>query len=176
MANRNYNIDTSHSEILFTIRHMVVAKVRGSFKKWGGTLSLDPENLAAAQIEIVIDPASIDTREEKRDGHLRSPDFFDVEQFKEIRFKATKLESKSGKHFALHGDFEMHGVKKPLSVDGEFLGTGKDPWGNTRAFFHVEGKLNRKDFGLNWNQALEAGGVLVGEEVHFEASLELVPA
>ncbi|MBX5482803.1 MAG: YceI family protein [Myxococcaceae bacterium] len=177
MAKRNWNIDTSHSEILFTVRHMVVAKVRGSFKKWGGTVELDPENLADAKVAIQIDAASIDTRDEKRDGHLRSADFFDVERFKELRFEATRIDAQPGqKSFTLHGDLEIRGVKKPVSLQGEFLGSGKDPWGNLRTFFRVEGKINRKDFGLNWNQALEMGGVLVGEEVEMEGNLELVAA
>lgn len=170
-----YAIDTSHSEIGFTVRHMVVAKVRGQFKTWTGSVALEGEDFTTAKVNVEVDVASIDTREEKRDGHLKSADFFDVEKHPKLTFASTKVEKK-GERYAVHGDLTIHGVTKGVTLDAEFLGKGKDPWGNDRLAFSAETQIDRKDFGLTWNQALEAGGVLVGEKVTITTEVQLVAA
>lgn len=175
MAKKTWSIDPAHSEVTFTVRHMVVAKVRGAFKKVSGTIEVDPENPAGGRAIVKVDTASIDTRDEKRDAHLRSPDFFDAPNHPEIVFEGTSVEG-SGKKLKLHGNLQMRGVTKPIVLDVENLGTAKDPWGVERALFHAETKLNRKEWGLNWNQVLEAGGFLVGEDIHVDVEVQLVPA
>lgn len=170
-----YTIDTSHSEIGFTVRHMVVAKVRGQFKTWTGTVELDGDDFTTAKVKVDVDVASIDTREEKRDGHLKSADFFDVETHPKLTFESTKVEKKGDK-YAVHGNLSLHGVTKAVTLDADFLGKGKDPWGNERLAFSAETHIDRKDFGLTWNQALEAGGVLVGEKVSIATEVQLLAA
>ena len=168
-----WNIDTSHSSVHFTIRHMVISKVRGGFTRFGGTLEFDPDRPEDAKVAVKIETASIDTHEPQRDAHLRSPDFFDAEKFPALTFESTKVE-RAGDGLRLTGDLTMHGVTRSIALDAEFLGAGKDPWGNQRAGFTARGKLNRKDFGLHWNQVLEAGGVLVGEQVELAIDVEAV--
>ncbi len=168
-----WNIDPTHSTIGFTVRHMVFAKVHGRFKSWTGTLDLDLADLTKSKVEVSIDVASIDTHEEKRDGHLKSPDFFDVAAHPTMTFKSKKVE-KSGEDYKLVGDLSLHGVTKEVTLDVEYGGRGKDPWGGERAGFHAKGTINRTDFGLKWNQALETGGVLVGEKVELAIDLEAV--
>lgn len=175
MAKKTWSIDPAHSEVTFTVRHMVVAKVRGAFNKLSGTVEVDPNNPAGGHATIKVETASIDTRDEKRDAHLRSPDFFDAQNHPEIVFKGTRVEG-SGRKFKLHGDLQMRGVTKAIVLDVENLGQAKDPWGVDRALFHAETKLNRKEWGLHWNQALEAGGFLVGEDINIDVEVQLVPA
>jgi polyisoprenoid-binding protein YceI len=171
-----WNIDTSHSGVHFTVRHMVIAKVRGAFDRWGGTFELDPANPAASRVSVRIDAASINTREEKRDAHLRSADFFDVEKYPELRFESTKVEKIDDASYRVTGDLTIHGVTREVVLDAESLGEGKDPWGNERTVFQAQTAINRKDFGLSWNQALETGGVLVGEKVEISLDIEAVKA
>ncbi len=175
MAKQTWTIDNAHSAIQFSVRHMVFAKVRGSFKKWTATLEMDDANLAASKVTVDIDASSIDTSDEKRDGHLKSGDFFDVAAHPKITFTSKKLEG-SGDAVKVVGDLAMHGVTKEVALDVERLGTGKDPWGNERAGFHAKGTVDRGDFGLKWNQALEAGGVLVGEKIEIEIDVEAIKA
>jgi len=175
MALQRWNIDPSHSGVHFTVRHMVISKVRGAFERFQGAIAFDEQNPAASTVEVEIDADSIQTHEAKRDGHLRSPDFFDVAQFPKLTFKSTKVE-KGGDGYLVTGDLTLHGVTKPVVLNAEVLGGGKDPWGNERLGFQATTSLNRKDFGLNWNQALEAGGVLVGEKIEISLDVQAIKA
>ena len=170
-----YNVDTSHSEIGFTVRHMMFAKVHGQFKTWTAKLGYDAANPAKSTIEVEIDTASIDTREEKRDGHLRSPDFFDAEKFPKMIFKSKKIEG-SGGHYKVTGDLTIRDQTHEVVLDVEQTGTGKDPWGNDRLGVSAKGAISRGEWGLKWNQALEAGGVLVGEKVEIEIEIQATKA
>jgi polyisoprenoid-binding protein YceI len=171
-----WNIDTSHSGAHFTVRHMVVSKVRGAFSRWQGTLQFDEQNPEASKVSVQIEAASIDTREEKRDAHLRSPDFFDVAQYPTLSFESTKVEKVEGSSYRVTGELTIHGITKQVVLDTDFLGAGKDPWGNDRVGFEASTSINRKDFGLAWNQALEAGGVLVGDKIEISLDVEAVKA
>ncbi len=173
MATNQYDIDVTHSAIHFYVRHMVISKVHGRFAKWTGKVELDPSNLTTAKVEVRIDAASIDTQVSDRDAHLKSPDFFDVAKYPELVFTSKKVE-KSGDGYRVAGELTMHGVTKPVVLEAEFNGTGKDPWGNERAGFSAKASLDRKDYGLTWNKALEAGGVLVGDKVEISIELEAV--
>lgn len=167
-----WQLDPTHSTVAFSVRHMVVAKVKGRFKEFNVTLVADQANLVGATVKADIKTDSIDTGVEQRDGHLKSPDFFDVAKFPSITFESTKVE-KQGDALSIHGNLTMHGITKPVMLAAEG-GFGKDPWGNQRAMFSAKAHVERKDFGLTWNQALEAGGVLVGEKVEIELDVELV--
>ena len=170
-----WNIDTSHSEVTFSVRHMMVSKVTGSFNVFKGSLEIDENNPDKSWIEAEADTSSIDTRDERRDGHLRSPDFFDAEQYPVISFKSKKIEKKSGNEYKVLGDLTMHGVTKEVVFDADYAGqVDKDPFGLRRAGLTATTTVNRKDFGLGWNQTLEAGGVMVSENVKIEISLEAV--
>ena len=173
MALTNYTIDASHSAVGFAVRHMVVAKTRGRFTKFSGSFAFDAENPAASHVAVTIDVASIDTHDAQRDGHLRSPDFFDAENHKEITFKSKRVEGK-GADLKVIGDLTIRGVMHEVTLDVEYAGGGKDPWGNERAGFAAKTSLNRKDYGLSWNAALETGGVLVGEKVEIEIDVEAI--
>jgi polyisoprenoid-binding protein YceI len=176
MATQRWNIDPSHSGVHFTVRHLVISKVRGSFGKWQGTVDFDAQNPAASKVAVRIDAASIDTGEEKRDGHLRSADFFDVEKFPELTFTSTKVEKSGDSEYRVTGDLTIHGVTRPVTLAAEFEGNGKDPWGNERIGFSASTSVNRKDFGLTWNQALETGGVLVGEKIEIALDVQAIKA
>src|SRR5947209_15026208 len=173
MAVSNWKIDPSHSAIHFSVRHMVVSKTRGRFTKWTGDIRFDPENPAASSVEVSIDPASIDTADAQRDAHLRSPDFFDVEKFPTAAFRSTKIE-RAGGQYRVHGDLTVHGVTRPVVLDATFEGAGKDPWGGERAGFSASVTIDRKDYGLEWNKALETGGLLVGEKVELTLEVEAI--
>jgi polyisoprenoid-binding protein YceI len=169
-----WNIDGSHSAAEFSVRHLMITNVRGRFGTVAGTVDFDPSIPEQSKIDVTIDATSIDTREEKRDAHLRSPDFFDVEKFPQITFVSKKI-TKTDDGFHALGDLTMHGVTKELTLEVETPSdTNKDPWGNTRIGVSAHGKLNRKDWGLNWNSALETGGVLVGEQVKINIEVSLI--
>jgi polyisoprenoid-binding protein YceI len=171
-----WTIDPSHSTAEFTVRHLMITNVRGRFGKLAGTVDLDLERPEQAKIEVTIDTASIDTRDEKRDAHLRSADFFDVEHHPKIEFRSKKVARKDH-GFEVVGDLTMHGVTKEITLDVEGPSDfTKDPWGNTRIGASATTKVNRKDWGLNWNAALETGGVLVGEQVKITLEVSLVQA
>lgn len=174
MATNLWNIDTTHTGIHFSVRHMVIAKVRGSFQQFSGTLTLDEENLAASAVSVRIDTASINTGVSQRDNHLRSPDFFDVEKFPAITFESTKVEKGSGAGLRVTGKLTIRDITREVVLEAEALGVGKDPWGNLKAAFEAKTSVDRRDFGLTWNQALETGGVLVGEKI--EITLEVQAA
>jgi polyisoprenoid-binding protein YceI len=176
MTPQTWNLDTTHSSVAFTVRHMVVAKVHGRFSRFEGTLSL-PENgeLGSATAEVSIDAASIDTQVEARDNHLRSADFFDVERFPRITFRSREVVQK-GKHARIVGDLTLHGITRPVELETEFLGRMTDPFGTERVAFSASTRIDRKDFGLTWNQALEAGGVLVGDRIDITLEIQAVKA
>jgi polyisoprenoid-binding protein YceI len=176
MAADTWNLDPTHSGISFTVRHLVISKVRGSFGGFTAEVKLDPANLAASSAKVSIDVATISTGTADRDNHLKSPDFFDVAKFPTMTFVSGKVEVKNQEHFTLHGALTLHGVTKDVALDGTFGGVAKDPWGNEKAGFELKGSVNRKDFGLNWNQALETGGVLVSENVELNIELEVAKA
>ncbi|MFP2924730.1 YceI family protein [Pyxidicoccus sp. 3LG] len=176
MATTTWNIDTTHSGIHFSVRHMVVAKVRGNFRKFSGTVSLDEQNLDGSVVSVSIDAASIDTGVEQRDNHLRSPDFFDVEKFPALSFQSTKVEKASGDRFRVTGNLTIRDITREVVLEAEQLGIGKDPWGNVKAAFEAKTSIDRGDFGLKWNQALEAGGVLVGEKIEISLEVQAVKA
>ena len=174
MAASTWNIDPSHSAIHFSVRHMVVSKTRGRFGKFGGQLSFDPKNPAAASVQVTIDTASIDSADAQRDGHLRSADFFDVEKFPHATFKSTKVQDLGGDKYRVTGNLTVHGVTRPVVLETSFEGSGKDPWGGERAGFSATTSIDRREFGLEWNTALETGGVLVGDKVELTLEVEAV--
>jgi polyisoprenoid-binding protein YceI len=171
-----FTIDNAHSDISFSVRHMVFAKVRGHFTKWSAQMVFDPADASKASVEVSIDAASIDTREPQRDAHLRSPDFLDVEKFPTITFKSKRVELAGENRYRVVGDLTIHGTTREVTLDVEQTGRGKDPWGNERVGFAARTSINRVDYGLKWNQALETGGVLVGEKVDIEIDVEAVSA
>jgi len=172
MATETWEIDVSHSSVTFSVRHMVVAKVHGAFTQWTGKLELDTTDLPKSRVEVTIDTASIDTRDEKRDAHLKSPDFLDVGAFPHLVFTSKRVEKSGSDTFKIVGDLSLHGVTREVTLDAEYGGRAKDPWGGERAGFTARTKLDRKEFGLQWNVALETGGVLVGETIDVNVEVE----
>jgi polyisoprenoid-binding protein YceI len=170
-----YSIDKAHSELTFQVRHLLT-KVRGRFSDFSGTIEYDEENPERSQVNVEVQAASIDTNERDRDVHLRSADFFDVEKTPALTFRSTGIQRTSDGTFAVTGDLTIHGVTRSVSFDAFLLGKAKDPWGNERIAFEAETTINRKDFGLTWNAALETGGFLVGDEVTISVSVQAVPA
>ncbi len=168
-------IDASHSSLGFAVRHMVIAKVPGKFTKFSGVIKLDEQDMTKSSASVTAEVASIDTSEPKRDEHLRSADFFDVANHPNLTFESKKIE-KSGDTYKVTGDLTIHGTKKEVVLDLEYAGKGKDPWGGERVGFSGKTTINRVDFGLKWNQALEAGGVLVGEKVKIVLEIEAIKA
>jgi polyisoprenoid-binding protein YceI len=167
-------IDTTHSDVGFSVRHMMFAKVRGHFTKWTANVEYDPETPSRSSMLAEIDVASIDTREPQRDGHLRSADFFDAEKFPKMSFKSKRVERAGDKRYKVAGDLTIRDVTREVVLEVEELGGGKDPWGNQRLGFHAHTAIDRRDFGLKWNQVLETGGVLVGEKVDIEIDAEAI--
>jgi polyisoprenoid-binding protein YceI len=174
METNTWTLDTTHSGISFSIRHMVVAKVRGRFGSWTGSVKLDEQDLTRSELDVQIDASSIDTGNAQRDTHLRSADFLDVEQFPALRFQSTRLENVGGERFRLIGNLTIHGVTREVTLDVERGGQGKDPWGNQRIGFAATTSILRSDFGLTWNQALETGGLLVADRVDIELDVQAV--
>lgn len=172
-----WNIDPAHSVAEFKVKHMMISNVKGQFAKLSGALMLDESDLTRSRVEVVIEAASIATRDAQRDGHLKSPDFLDVEKFPTLSFKSTRIGSVEGKVESVEGDLTIRGVTRKVvfSVEGPTPPT-KDPWGNTRLGVSATTKINRKDFGLTWNAALETGGILVGDEVTITLDVEFLKA
>lgn len=173
-----WNIDRAHSQVEFTVKHMMITKVRGRFADLEGTITVDEAEPQNSGVEVTIDAASIDTREEDRDAHLRSEDFLNVEEYPELTFRSTRvegLELSEGAGFKVIGDLTIRGTTKQVELEARFEGRGQDPWGNERAAFSADTAIDRREYGLEWNQALETGGVLVGHEVkiHLEAQAVL---
>jgi polyisoprenoid-binding protein YceI len=173
MTTNRWDIDVGHSAIHFWVRHMVISKVHGRFARWSGSIALDPQDLTRSSVDVRIDAASIDTQVADRDAHLRSPDFLDVAKHPEIAFASRRVEG-GADGLRITGDLTLHGVTREVTLQAEFAGTGKDPWGNERAGFSARATLDRRDYGLVWNAALETGGVLVGEKVEIAIELEAV--
>jgi polyisoprenoid-binding protein YceI len=169
-----WTADPAHSTVGFTVRHMMFAKVHGRFTKWNASVTLDEADLARSKLQASIDAASIDTGVADRDKHLRSADFFDAEKFPELRFESTRIEKLSAERYRVHGKLSMHGATKDIAFEAEVGGRGKDPWGKERIGVSGQTTVQRSDFGLKWNQALEAGGVLVSDDVHIELDVQLV--
>lgn len=167
-------IDASHSHVEFAVKHLMISTVKGRFAEVEGTIVLDEANPTASYVDVKIPATSIDTREPQRDAHLRSADFLDAENYPYLTFVSRSVEPKDGGEFIAEGDLTIRGVTRPVVLDGEFLGSTKTPFGTTVAAFSAKTKLNRKDFGLNWNAALETGGVLVGDEVKINLEVEAI--
>ena len=164
-ATTTWTIDPAHSVVELAVKHMMFSTVKGRFANVAGTIVLNEQNLAGSSVTAEIDAASIDTREAQRDGHLRSADFLDVENFPTITFRSTEIVPQGRDRFVLVGDLTIRGVTREVSLEAEMAGQGIDPWGGKRAGFTATSAINRKDFGLTWNQGLEAGGVLVSDQV-----------
>ncbi len=174
MSATTWNIDTSHSAIHFSVRHMLVSRTRGRFTKWSGQLKFDPDNAANSSVSVEIEPASIETADATRDAHLRSPDFFDVEKYPKASFRSTKVTDLGGDKYLISGELTVHGITHPLSFEAIFEGSAKDPWGGERAGFSATLSLDRREYGLTWNKALEAGGFVVGDKVELSLEVEAV--
>ncbi|HJR77911.1 MAG TPA: YceI family protein [Nitrospiraceae bacterium] len=168
-----YDVDPDHSTIEFRVAHMVISKTTGHFKDYSGFIEMDPEAQTVKTIEATIKTASVNTNHEKRDTHLRTADFFDAGKFPTMTYK-LKQYHKNGEHYTAVGDLTLRGVTKEVTLIGNFNGVTKDPWGNVRAGFNAEGKLNRKDFGMVWNKALDSGGLVVGDDVYIKLDIECI--
>lgn len=169
-----WNIDPAHSEIGFAAKHMMISTVRGRFSEISGYIEFEEGAPEDSKIDVEIDVASVDTRQEPRDEHLRSADFFDAENHPVMKFVSTKVDKVKGNEYKVTGDLTIRGTTKPVTLDATFEGVHPDPWGGTRAGFTATGKINRHDFGLNWNAAIEAGGVVVGPEIKIQLEVEAV--
>jgi polyisoprenoid-binding protein YceI len=169
-----WKIDPSHSHLEFAVRHLMISTVKGRFGVVEGTVQTDEANPAKADVSVTIDAASIDTREAQRDAHLKSADFFDVASFPTLTFRGGRVAGEPGDRFTLTGDLTIHGVSREVTLDVTSEGRGKDPWGGERAGFSAHTKIKRSDFGLTWNQLLEAGGFAVGDEVKISLDVELI--
>jgi polyisoprenoid-binding protein YceI len=176
MNTNNWNIDAAHSGINFSVRHMVVSKVRGRFAKYTGELRLDESDLTSSTLTVEIDATSIDTGVTQRDDHLRSEDFLDAQKYPVLRYESRRIEKVSDERYRVDGDLTIRGVTRNVRLDVEYGGRAVDPWGNERVGFTARAAIDRKDFGLAWNQVLEAGGVLVGERIDIDIELEAVKA
>ena len=171
-TNTNWAIDPAHSEIGFKVKHMMFTNVSGKFLTYDATITTEGDDFENAAIEFSADIASIDTANADRDGHLKSGDFFDAENHPKLTFKASSFKKINDEKYEITGDLNIRGVAKTVTFPVEFSGILTDPWGNTKVGLSIEGKINRKDWGLNWNSALETGGVLVGEEVKLNIELQ----
>ena len=170
-----YTVDPSHSSVGFVVRHMVVSKVKGFFNEYTATILYDDKDIAKSSVEVTIKTASIDTRDAKRDEHLRTPDFFDAAKYPEITFKSKRIE-KSGDGFVAVGDLTMRGVTKEISITFTLAGVVTDPWGNTRLGLSGGTKLNRQDYGISWNKSLDTGGLVVSNDVEIAIEIEAIKA
>jgi polyisoprenoid-binding protein YceI len=170
-----YALDATHTTVEFIVRHLMITKVRGRFTKFDGQIELAPGSDVPTAITTTIDAGSIDTREEQRDAHLRSADFFEVEKFPHLTFESERIEG-TPEHLTIDGKLTIHGVTRDVKLSGSFEGRANDPWGGVRVGYSAQGTINRKDFGLTWNAALETGGVVVGDEVRIELNVEAVLA
>lgn len=176
MSTTKWVVDPTHSEIVFKVKHMMFTNVSGNFTKFDASVVTEGDNFDNAKFDFSADVASVDTGNGDRDNHLRSGDFFDAENFPKMTFTSTGFTQKSGDDYVLTGDLTIRDVTAPVTLNVEFGGTAKDPWGNVKAGLSATGKLNRKDFGLTWNAALETGGVLVSDEVKLVIELQFTKA
>ena len=169
----SWQIDPAHSNVEFAVRHLMISSVKGRFGDITGAVKIDPKNPNAALVDVTLKTASIDTRQEQRDAHLRSPDFFDAEKWPTIEFRGTRIDGDTDSEFKLYGDLTIRDVSRPVTLEVTKEGEGSDPWGNFRTAFSAKTKINRNDFGLTWNQVLETGGVVVGDEIKISIDVEL---
>ena len=167
-----WSVDPAHSELTFKVKHLMISNVKGEFRKFEAVVESNGNDFSGAKVRATIDPSSIDTNSADRDGHLKSGDFFDAVNHKDILFQGTT--EKAGNGYQLKGELTMKGITKPVTLDVEYGGMTKDPYGNEKAGFSFSGKINRKDWGLNWNAALETGGVMVSEEVKINGEIQLI--
>jgi len=176
MATSTWNIDVAHSSVNFSVRHLVVSKTRGKFVTYGGKIVLDEGDMTLSKVEVDIDASSIDTGNADRDGHLKNNDFLDVPNNPKITFRSSKIAKKSDSDFDVTGELTIRGKTHPVVLKTEYSGRGNDPWGGERIGFTAHTKISRKEFGLEWNQILEAGGAMVGDEVSIEIEIEAIKA
>ena len=169
-----YTIDESHTQVMFTIRHLGISKVTGNFGSFQGDINIPEAKLSSLETQGTISVSSIDTSNEKRDNHLRSSDFFNVDKYKNITFRSSDVKKVNGDKFGLLGELTINGVSKKVILQATYLGFAKDPWGKERVAFEAETKINRKDFGLTWNKVLETGGLVVGEDVQIRLEIEAI--
>ena len=167
-----WDIDVAHSEVGFTVRHLMVSKVKGSFKAFDGAITIAEDPLASS-VEVTIDASSVDTRDENRDNHLRSSDFFDIEKHPQFAFKSTGV-NPHGSEYIVTGELSIHGVTRPVQLDLEFNGVSPDPWGGTRAGFSAVTEISRKDYGVDFNIPIDGGGVVVGDKIKINLEIEAV--
>ncbi len=170
----SWTIDSSHSQITFSVRHMMISNVHGRFEEFAGTVDFNEQDPTQSSVSVEIDAATINTREPKRDTHLASPDFLNAAEFPKLTYKSTRVEKLDDSHGRIYGDLTIHGISRPVILDVEYSGTAKSPWGTTSAGFSASTRINRKDWDLNWNVALETGGWLVGETINVDIELEIV--
>lgn len=169
-----WKIDPAHSQIQFSVRHMMISNVRGRFEDFTGAVEFDEEDPARSSVEVQIEAASINTKEPQRDTHLRSPDFLDAEKFPQLRYKSRRVEMIDASHGRMIGDLTIRDLAREVVLDVEYAGKAKSPWGTVSAGFSATAKLSRKDWGLTWNSPLETGGFLVGDQVNISIELELI--
>lgn len=167
-------LDPTHSELLFKVKHLMITNVKGEFRKFNAEATTQGEDFSTAQITVSIDASSVFTNNDDRDNHLKSADFFEVEKYGELTFASSSLTKNGDDEYKLSGLLTIRGVSKPVELEVEFGGINKDPWGNMKAGFSLNGKISRKEWGLNWNAALETGGVLVSDEVRLSAEIQMV--
>jgi polyisoprenoid-binding protein YceI len=174
LTRTKWSLDPSHSQIGFKVKYLMVTNIMGVFNEYNGSIYTSGDDLPGAEIDLSINPASISTGDATRDTHLRSPDFLDTENFREINFKGIEWERINLNDYVLKGELSIKGITKRIQLDVEFNGIAKDPWGGKRAGFVITGKISRKDFGLIWNTVLETGGVMIGDEVTINCEIQLV--
>jgi len=175
MATTKWAVDPTHSEVIFKVKHLMVTNVSGNFNLFTANVETEGEDFTKATVTFSADTASLSTNNEQRDEHLKSADFFDIANFPKITFKATQYENiDHDGSYEMTGDLTIRGISKPVKLSVEFGGVVKDPWGNTKAGFTINGKISRKDFGLSWNTALETGGVMVSDEVRISSEIQLI--
>ena len=174
MGTTKWVLDPTHSELGFKIKHLMITNISGSFKNFQAEVETKDIDFTTAKISLTAEMKSISTNNEQRDAHLRNADFFEVEKYPELKFRSTKIEKTDSDTFSLYGELALKGVTKPVKLDVEYNGVAKDPWSGERAGFVITGKINRSDWGVNFNGVLEAGGVMLGEEVRISSEIELV--
>jgi polyisoprenoid-binding protein YceI len=174
MTAQKWDFDSVHSSVNFTVRHLMVSKVRGVFDSWKGNLFLDDADLTQSHFDVEIDLKSVNTKEPKRDDHLRSGDFFEIEKYPTMTFKSTKVEKAGDAHYKVTGDLTLRGVTHPVTLDVEDAGRVKDPWGGERAGFSANTSISREKWGVKYNAALEAGGVVIGDKVDIHIEIEAI--
>jgi polyisoprenoid-binding protein YceI len=176
MTQSKWTIDPMHSSIQFSVRHLVITKVRGNFKSYQGSIELDENDFTRSSVNVEIDASSIDTAEPKRDAHLKAADFLDVEQYPSLSYRSTSIAKKGDDSYEVQGHLTLHGVTRPVTLVAEFQGQAKDPWGGQRVAFGAKTSVTREDFGLTYSQLLETGGALVGSKIDIELEIQAVKA